>query len=552
MAASGVGIAAFSSAGAGASPQPTAAAPTPVVSWQACPQYSDAVLDYLGIGPEDYPAFRAMLARMDCGTVRVPQDYRNPGGAKVTIALTRIKATDQAHRLGSLAMNPGGPGGSGYLMPEQLLLGNSTVAQLNQQYDLIGFDPRGIGYSTSYDCPQTRDGDDGDDEPPAGPVTRAEAKKEYEAEAQQNASCSSSNPAFLSQLTTANVARDLDQIRRGLGERKMSYFGGSWGTQLGAVYRSMFGGTIGRMWLDSVVSPRAYDLHYRFSFTARTTEQDFALFASWLAERDSTYGLGDTPAKVTATVRGLRQAADAEPWQFSDVPIPLDGAFIAFLASAPNVLWDQAAPILQAMTTAVRGGAAPAAVKDVVGDGGGGEDPTPDGAPERSNRTAGNAFLCNEDSSARDFDSLWNEYKRNLQQNPITGDATSVRPNCAGWTLPVQSFQLRRNNGSLVMSGHRYETLTPYPWVGQMQDTIGGQVFTVDDWIHGSAAMVPECATHIVSYFSTGNPDGNSCPGVQPRSPDEDTATAAAATVTADNTSATSTRLTWPKPSSKH
>ncbi|WP_330309669.1 MULTISPECIES: hypothetical protein [unclassified Streptomyces] len=85
-----------------------------------------------------------------------------------------------------------------------------------------------------------------------------------------------------------------------------------------------------------------------------------------------------------------------------------------------------------------------------------------------------------------------------------------------------------------------------------MQDTIGGQVFTVDDWIHGSAGMVPECATHIVSYFSSGNPDGNSGPGVQPESSDDDIATAVAATVTADSTSATSNRLTWPEPRSKH
>jgi len=93
----------------------------------------------------------------------------------------------------------------------------------------------------------------------------------------------------------------------------MSYFGASWGTQLGAVYRSMFPGTISRMWLDSVVSPQAHDLAYRFDNAAKATEQDFGQFAQWLATHDSVYGLGDTPAKVRAAVLAMRQAADAHP-----------------------------------------------------------------------------------------------------------------------------------------------------------------------------------------------------------------------------------------------
>jgi pimeloyl-ACP methyl ester carboxylesterase len=142
-------------------------------------------------------------------------------------------------------MNPGGPGGSGYLMPTTLVLKSSTDAQLNKRYDLIGFDPRGVGYSTSYDCPQTG----GDSGPrPVGQLTEADLRQAYDAEATQAAACSSANPGFLSQLTTANVARDLNQIRQALHEKRMSYFGASWGTALGAVYRSMFPKTIGRMW----------------------------------------------------------------------------------------------------------------------------------------------------------------------------------------------------------------------------------------------------------------------------------------------------------------
>ncbi|MEU3464975.1 alpha/beta fold hydrolase [Streptomyces sp. NPDC006733] len=501
---------------AGAAPPPAAAATTPpTVNWQSCPSYSDEVLEFLRIRPEDRTAFRTLWARTECGTVKVPLDYRQPQGEQITVALTRLKAKDRTHRLGSLSMNPGGPGGSGYLMPTTLVLENPTVAQLNDRYDLIGFDPRGVGYSTSLDCP--RPGPSGPEMPATQPLTRAQLQRMYDDQAQANAACSSAHPQFLAQLTTANVARDLDGIRRALHEPTMNFFGASWGTQLGAVYRSLFPQTIGRMWLDSVVSPHAYDLAYRFDYAARTTEQLFALFANWLAAHDSTYGLGAGAAQVRAKVLAMRQAADAHPWQFSDLPLPLGGGFIAFLASAPDLAWPQAAEILHALTTATNGGPAPQVVKDVVGIPDGPPPEPPAGAPANFNDTAGNAYLCNEDTSSRAFEPLWQEYQRNLHRNPVTGQMTALRPTCAGWTLPVQRFQLRHSTGSLQMSGHRYETATPYPWVHQMQDTIGGNVLTVDDWVHGSVPFVPECAAHLVAYFDTGSPDNGTCPGMRPR-----------------------------------
>ncbi|MCZ4126127.1 alpha/beta fold hydrolase [Streptomyces sp. H39-S7] len=498
---------------AGADTPPAAVSPT--VSWQSCPSYSDEVLEYLRIRPEDRTTFRDLWARTECGTVRVPLDYRKPQGEQITVALTRLKAKDRTHRLGSLSMNPGGPGGSGYLMPTMLVLQSPTVAQLNDRYDLIGFDPRGVGYSTSFDCPRTGPG--GPMMPETQQLTKEQLKTMYDDQAKENAACSSANPRFLAQLTTANAARDLDGIRRALHEKTMNFFGASWGTQLGAVYRSMFPKTIGRMWLDSVVSPRAYDLAYRFDYSARTTEQLFALYADWLAARDSTYGLGDSAAEVRATVLAMRQAADAHPWQFSDLPLPLGGGFIAFLASATNFDWSRAAEILHALTTATNGGPAPQVVKDVIGIPDGPPPEPPAGTPAGFNDTAGHAYLCNEDTSAREFEPLWQEYQRNLRRNPITGEITALRPTCAGWTLPVQRFQLRRSTGSLQMSGHKYETSTPYRWARQMQDAIGGNVLTVEDFAHGSLPFVPECAAHLVAYFDTGNPDNGTCQGMQPR-----------------------------------
>ncbi|TDE38228.1 alpha/beta fold hydrolase, partial [Nonomuraea mesophila] len=124
----------------------------PEVSWRDCPAYSDDVLRSRRVPDARIPEFRRLLDRLECGTVKVPLDHGKPDGRQITVAITRLKATNRPRRLGSLAVNPGGPGGSGYLMPIDMIMGNASAARLNERYDLVGFDPRGVGYSTKVDC----------------------------------------------------------------------------------------------------------------------------------------------------------------------------------------------------------------------------------------------------------------------------------------------------------------------------------------------------------------------------------------------------------------
>src|SRR5207302_872937 len=109
--------------------------------------------------------------------------------------------TDQAHRLGSLVVNPGGPGGSGYLLPLQLVIQNTASAKLNDRYDLIGFDPRGVGYSTKVNCPELTGGG----QPPPGPISEQEARQAYDSQVTANNACARRAAAFLRQLTSPNV-----------------------------------------------------------------------------------------------------------------------------------------------------------------------------------------------------------------------------------------------------------------------------------------------------------------------------------------------------------
>ncbi|GID93150.1 tripeptidyl aminopeptidase [Amorphoplanes digitatis] len=497
---------------------PTAEASTasPKVTWGNCPQYSDEVLEAMGLRPDELGRMRALLARTDCGTVRVPLDYRRPNGTRITIAISRIRATDQRHKLGSIAVNPGGPGGSGYLMPHDLALTSPQFGALADRYDLIGFDPRGVGYSTRADCARPDD-DVRPPEIPPGPIAEETAAKIYDFQSAANRTCWESNRALLGQLTTANVARDLERVRAALGQGRLSYFGVSWGTLLGQVYRSLYPRSVDRMWLDSVVGPTANRLDSRFHDVTGADERKVYRWAAWAAERDATYHLGDTVDEVVALVKRLKARLNEEPLVFADLDEHLDGNLVAFLVVAPSPLWSEATPGLAALATARSGDPVPDALRPIIMPDP--REPTepPAGLPERFNEVAGRAILCNDDTSPHDFPTFWRTYQGWQREFPITASLGSFTQRCAGWPIPSREpFTLRRSNGSLQLSGHRWESPTPYEWIAQVQAKIGGTAFTVEDDIHGSVARVPECTEHLSAYFLTGRPDAGGCTGVTP------------------------------------
>ncbi|MEU4564835.1 alpha/beta hydrolase [Actinoplanes sp. NPDC023936] len=502
-------------------PAAAAARPRSTISWQPCPAYSDEALDMM-VPPDLRDRFEQLLGRLECGTISVPLDHTKPRGRKITVALTRLRAADQAHRLGSIALNPGGPGGSGYLMPVQLLT-QGAADGLNDRYDLIGFDPRGVGYSTTTDCP---DPDAGDGSDPIGPLTKSQARARYAAEVRANAACGRSDPAFLARLTTADVARDLDLIRAGLGERKLGFLGVSWGTWLGVVYRSLFPTSVSRMFLDSVAIPDFSVVAFEDG-RAAAAERNARRMTAWLAERDDRYRLGSTAQQVSATIVALRADYDANPRAFPDLPITLDGSFVAVATIQDAPVWPLAGQVLQELREAT-GPAAPPTVKEVIGEPPSSQPEPPADLPERGNRTMNRAAFCNEDPSRLGFDAAWAAYQRRLADNPLTGRALGFSAGCAGWPLPVQTVDLERGGGSLVLSGHRWETPSPYEWTWQTKAIVGGRVYTVDDDVHGSVLQEPDCAADVVGYFGTGRIDGG-CAGV-PVPADAARTTAAAGT----------------------
>ncbi|WP_317441319.1 alpha/beta hydrolase [Streptomyces collinus] len=244
-------------------------------------------------------------AAFRCATVEVPLDYGRPGSRTIKLAVSRVKTAAPGKRRGVLLFNPGGPGGEGLDMP--LMMKDALPKKVREQYDLIGFDPRGVGRSSPVTCGLTAT-----EENIEHPYRQATFSHDVKWARTVADKCRARNGDRLRYITTRNTARDMDVIRTVLGERKLSYLGYSYGTYLGAVYAQMFPGRTDRFVLDSAVDPaRAW--RGMIQVWAEGAEPAFARWTKWTARHHRTYGLGDTAAGVRKTFWGLVARADRTP-----------------------------------------------------------------------------------------------------------------------------------------------------------------------------------------------------------------------------------------------
>ncbi|MCC9310506.1 alpha/beta hydrolase [Kitasatospora sp. RB6PN24] len=244
---------------------------------------------------------------LQCGKLRVPLDYAHPDGDSLQLALIREPARDPAARVGSLVVNPGGPGESGVAMVK-----DSTArfdGPLHDHFDIVGFDPRGTGDSSPIHCltDRQRDAQDQQDDP-ADPAARA-AKRAQQAK-DYAAACERAAGKLLPFVGTRNTARDMDALRQALGDAKLNYLGVSYGTYLGALYAEQFPHNTGRLVLDGAVDPAAdrldADVQQQIGF-----EKSLERFATdCVTNHRDECPLGDDPAaageQAAAFLDGLR------------------------------------------------------------------------------------------------------------------------------------------------------------------------------------------------------------------------------------------------------
>jgi pimeloyl-ACP methyl ester carboxylesterase len=185
-----------------------------------------------------------------CAKLTVPVDYARPDGATMQLSVLKVPSTDPAKRIGSLVVNPGGPGGSGVFYAA----GSQFTDPVRAAYDVVGFDPRGVGSSAPIKCLSDRELDSflGGDPTPDTPAEEAKLAAASKAFADK---CKANGGALLGHVSTIDAAKDMDILRAALSDTKLNYLGKSYGTYLGATYADLFPKKVGRFVLDGVIGP---------------------------------------------------------------------------------------------------------------------------------------------------------------------------------------------------------------------------------------------------------------------------------------------------------
>ena len=194
----------------------------------------------------------------ECATAALPLDYDQPNGPTTNVAVLRVKARDQAHRIGSLFINPGGPGGSA---TRAVLIATEIAGDaILDRFDLVGVDPRGIGDSDNLRCfaSSEEQAESGEALLNTFPWGRAEERAYVAVAERVGRACSTTGRPLSGAMSTAEVARDMDVIRRAVGDRELSYLGFSYGTELGQTYANMFPDRVRAVVVDGVIDPIAW------------------------------------------------------------------------------------------------------------------------------------------------------------------------------------------------------------------------------------------------------------------------------------------------------
>ncbi|WP_107418327.1 alpha/beta hydrolase [Streptomyces sp. CB02115] len=404
--------------------------------------------------PQDGTGRDLDKAGVQCADVTVPLDYTAPEGRTVTVALSRLKATDTRRRIGAILLNNGGPGGPAVDSPPIV---RTAMKEVGPRYDIVGFDPRFVGRSTPLDC--------------GWPVSftwfsagasRAGFDRQVALSKSLAAKCRATNASVLPHITTRNTARDMDVIRGALGERKISYLGYSYGTYLGTVYTQMFPGRYDRMVLDGAVGPDDYAPRL-LKDTVRENEQALSAWAAWAAARHTTYGLGRSRTAVLATIDHIMAKAARAPltlgtardvFRVDDTHIPT----LLFMGVADDVdgSRDFLARQVAALSQASKGREAPlppefAEMLRLLLSGA----DSPYGSSQM-------AIICGDVPAPRETERYWRDIQRSRGAHPLFGPLTENIGPCAFWDAPREAPARISHDASVLLVAATGDPRTTY------------------------------------------------------------------------------------------
>lgn len=436
-----------------------------------------------------------------CSRLRVPVDYAAPSGPTIELALVRLPATDPARRLGSLLVNPGGPGASGveYARAAQ----SAITAAVRERYDVVGFDPRGVGASAPVRCQSAAETDawlaaDG------SPDTPAEEQR-LEALATALATrCAQRGGALLAHMGSADVARDMDVLRAALGDPKLAYLGKSYGTYLGATYAELFPTRVGRLVLDGALDPRL-SAEQLAAGQAAGFEQALRAFAADCVARGGCPLGGGVPG-VLATVDRVLAAADRAPLP-SRSGRPVTQSLVVLGIALP--LYDHTAwpELRQALTEAAGGdGTSLLLFADIY------TGRQADGSYRDNSNDAIYAVNCLDHPDTETLPQVRADAAALTRVSARFGAylAWSDRP-CVRWPVPPETtpHAIRAEGAApILVVGTTRDPATPYAWAqGLAAQLATGVLLTYDGDGHTAYAQGSACVDRVVeTYLVDGTP----------------------------------------------
>lgn len=437
----------------------------------------------------------------ECGAVTVPIDWAHPDRGTTTIALARRKATDPQARIGSVLMDPGGPGGAG---AGEVKAGWSLSPEITKRFDTVGFDPRGVGDSTQIKCGLAELIADH----PQVPRNQAEFEQLAQYNRKVGESCTRITGPLAQYGDTKSVARDMDAIRAALGEPKLTYYGVSYGTLMGQQYAELFPDRVRALVLDSNMDHSQFTAWEFLRSETQSVQAEFREFAAWC---DRTPACALHGRDVSALTRGLQDEAargELKDPQSGDPVTPLDLASV-IQGNFYGPSWETLATVLKSLADGTA--AASAKLRDDVG----------------VNAVFQSVFCDDWRLPVHSFAEL-EVYRRaaaafapDVKVNSLGWRAVT---GCLGWPDPASNPQhpLQVHGAPpLLMLSSRFDPATPYAWSQAAARQSGSTLLTYDGWGHGAYAKGSACVTKATDdYLITGKlpARGTHCAAVEPGS----------------------------------
>ncbi|MBV9844818.1 MAG: alpha/beta fold hydrolase [Kutzneria sp.] len=465
---------------------PGVAVATPTASWHPCPEDSTA----------------------DCATIRVPVDWNDPGGPTFDLAIARIRATDSAHRIGVLTTDPGGPGGSGI---DFILHRFDADGVLRQRFDIVSWDPRGVQRSQPARCSAALLAEG----PTEYPASEADYRHLLDYNAELGADCRAHTGPVFDHLDTTSTAKDMDAIRAALGERQLTYYGVSYGTEIGQRYAELFPDRVRAMTLDSNVDHSVTSTYQYLADNTADFENSFAEFADW-CDREAGCALHGRDVRAVwdqlyarARAGRLTDPSTAEPMSAADLRA---AAFDPMYHPDPE--WPKLATRLAALADGTASGA-PVLARPAVRHGG--RDDLGDDTyqavwcEDYQYRVSGFAEL---DGYRRALDQIDPHTHLSMFFSDVTG--------CLNWPAEVTNPQHRlsiHGTPPILVTASRFDVGTPRSWSLAVHRQIANSVLLNYDGVgHGDYFLSPCARTAIETYLTdlrTPVPDSH-CPAVWP------------------------------------